>query len=190
MSPEVRLMIAPGETYAMLARARGRGSLLTAVRRPALLALVLGVSVAMAGTRHVTPALLVSTILCWLFVVLLQGGIALALVAGPARRTVGLARALDLYFAGHAPWSLWLLAVAAYGPSPLGWPAWPMAIAAAVPLVLTPRIVVAFFREVLELDPRQAFARAAAQQILTWSAFVVLLGTAVALTPRILEWVA
>ena len=190
MSPEVRLMIAPGETYAMLARARGRGSLLTAVRRPALVALVLGVSVAMAATRQVTPALLVSTILCWLFVVLLQGGIALALVAGPARRTVGLARALDLYFAGHAPWSLWLLAVAAYGPSPLGWPAWPMAIAAAVPLVLTPRIVVAFFREVLELDPRQAFARAAAQQILTWSAFVVLLGTAVALTPRILEWVS
>lgn len=183
-------MLRPRETYATLARMRGGGSVLTAMRRPALVALVIGVAAAMAATRHVTPALVLSTTLCWLFIVVLQAGIGLALFAGPARRTVGIARALDLYFAGHAPWSLWLLAVAAYGPSPIGRPQLPVAVAAVVPMFLTARTLVAFFREVLELDPRHALARAAAQQVLTWSALVALLGTAVALAPRVIEWVS
>jgi hypothetical protein len=188
MSAEIRLMLWPRGTYAALARAPQRGTLLAALRRPALVALVIGVAVAISTTRHVTPALLLSTTLCWLFVVVLQGGIGLALMAGPARRTVGINRAVDLYFAGHAPWSLWLLAAAAWGPSPVGRPAIPVAIAAAVPLLLTPRIVAAFFREVLELEPRHAWARAAAQQVLTWAAFGVLFAVAVAWLPRVLEW--
>jgi hypothetical protein len=190
MSPELRLMLSPREAYATLARASGRGTLLTAVRRPLIVALVLGVSTAMSGTGHVTPALLFSTTACWSFLVIIQAAIALTLVAGPARRTVGLARAIDLYFAGHAPWSLWMLAAAAWSPSPIGRPALPLLVAAAVPLVMTPRILSAYFREVLEMDPRDAFARAAAQQAMTWVTFVVLFGTAVALTPRVLEWFA
>jgi hypothetical protein len=145
---------------------------------------------ALGSTRHVTPALLLSTTLCWTVVVLVQAAIALTLIAGPARRTVGLARALDLYFAGHAPWSLWLLAAAAWAPAPLGRPVYPIAILAAVPLVLTPRILAAFFREVLEMDPREAAARTAAQQVMTWVTFVILFGTAVQLVPRVLEWFA
>jgi hypothetical protein len=145
-------------------------------------------SVAMSATGHITPALVLSTTLCWSFVVALQAAIALLLIAGPARRTVGLARAIDLYFAGHAPWSLWMLATVAWAPSPLGRPFTPVLIAAAVPLILTPLIVSAFFREVLEMDPRDAVARTAAQQAMTWGTFVILLGTAVALVPRILEW--
>jgi hypothetical protein len=190
MSSELRLMVSPRDTYAMLARVSGRGTVVTAIRRPLIVALVLGVSTAMSGTGHVTPALLFSTTACWAFVVVIQAAIALTLVAAPARRTVGLARAIDLYFAGHAPWSLWMLAAAAWSPSPLGRPVLPVAIAAAVPLIMTPRILSAYFREVLELDPRDAFARAAAQQVMTWGTFVLLFGTAVALTPRVLEWFA
>ena len=117
VSPELRLMVSPGATYASLARVSGRVTPLTAIRRPLVVTLVLGVSAAIGATNHVTPALLLSTTLCWIFVVALQTAIALVLIAGPARRTVGLARALDLYFAGHAPWSRWMLAVAAWGPS-------------------------------------------------------------------------
>jgi hypothetical protein len=188
MSPELRLMVSPGETYALLARAPGRGTLLTALRRPLLVAVVIGVSEAMAATGHVTPALVASTVLCWSFVAVLQAAIGLGLIAGAARRTVGIARALDLYFAGHAPWSLWLLAAAAWAPSPLGRPMTPLLIAALVPLILTARIVSAFFREVLEMDPREAFARTVAQQAMTWGGFLILYGTAVALFPRVLEW--
>jgi hypothetical protein len=189
MSPEIRLMISPRETYASMARVPGRPTLLTALRRPLLVAAVVGGSVAISATGHVTPALVLSTTLCWSFVIVLQAAIALALIAAPARRTVGLARALDLYFAGHAPWSLWLLAVAAWAPSPLGRPLTPVLVAAAIPILLTPRIVSAFFREVLEMDPRDAAARTAAQQALTWATFAVLYGTAVQILPRLLEWV-
>ena len=59
-----------------------------------------------------------------------------------------------------------------------------------VPLLLTPRIVSAFFREVLEMDPRHAVARTAAQQVMTWVTFVVLYGTAVQLVPQVLGWFA
>lgn len=183
-------MISPGETYAVLARASARGTLFTAVRRPLLVALVLGVSVAKAATGHVTPALVASTTLCWSFVVVLQAAIALGLMAGAARRTVGMARALDLYFAGHAPWSLWLLAAAAWSPSPIGRPIAPLLLAAIVPLLLTVRTTNAFCREVLELDPRHAFVRTVVQQAVTWGSLVILFGTAVALMPRILEWVS
>ncbi len=181
-------MVSPGETYARLARSHGRGTVLTALRRPLVVAVALGVSEAISATGHVTPSLVASTVLSWSFVVFLQAAIGIGLIAGAARRTVGLARALDLYFAGHAPWSLWLLAVAAWAPSPLGRPLTPMLVVAVVPLALTARIVSAFFREVLEMDPREAFARTIAQQAMTWASFLILFGTAVDWMPRVLEW--
>ncbi len=188
MSPELALMLSPRHTYAVLARVPARGTWVTALRRPLLVAIVLGASVAMGTTGHVTPALVLSTTVCWSFLVALQVAIAVAVISGPARRTVGLARALDLYFAAHAPWSLWMLAVVVWAPSPIGRPMTPVLVAAAAPLILTPRILAAFFREVLELDPRQAMARTAAQQAMTWAAFGILFGTAVALVPRVIEW--
>ena len=45
-------------------------------------------------------------------------------------------------------------------------------------------------RKALELDPRHAVIRAAAQQAVTWLVFVALYGTSVALAPRVLEWFA
>ena len=96
----------------------------------------------------------------------------------------------DLYFAGHAPWSLWILAAAAWSPSPLGRPLTPLLLVAVVPLFLTVRITNAFFREVLEMDPRHAVIRTAVQQAITWGSVLILFGTAVALLPRIIEWVS
>ena len=121
--------------------------------------------------------------------VVLQVGIALPLIAGPSRRTVGLSRAIDLFFASHAPWSLWLLAAAVWAPSPLGRPLMPMLVSAPVPLVLTIRMIDVYFREVLELDPRDARARTVLQQAVTWGIPLVLYGTAVAAWPRILEMI-
>jgi hypothetical protein len=190
MSPALGLILSPRATYAALARTSGPVTLLTALRRPCLVVIVIGTVTAMAATGHVTPSLLLSTTLCWSFVVVLQALIGLALIAGPARRTVGLLRAFDLYFAGHAPWSLFLLAAAAWAQLPGFRSYTPIHLAALVPLFLTPRIVSAFFREVLELDPRHASARTAVQQAVTWTVFVALYGTAVQLAPRVLEWFA
>lgn len=181
--------MAPRATYAALARLPSPGHGVTAFRRPLLVAAVLGASFAIAATRHVTPALVLSTTVCWSFVVALQIAIALTLIAGPSRRTVGPARALDLFFASHAPWSLWILAAAAWAPSPLGRPMTPLATA-ILPAVLTPRMIAAFFREVLELDARHAIVRTTAHQAITWGLLIALYGWSVALWPRILQWLA
>ena len=180
-------MVAPAPTYARLARQPSPVGPITALRRPLLAAVVLGVSIAIGATGHVTPALVLSTTLCWAFVIVLQIAIALSLIAAPSRRTVGVPRALDLFFASHVPWSLWLLAAAAV-PAPLGRPLTPLLLFALVPFVLTARMIAAFFREVLELGPRGAMTRTVAHQAITWTLFVVLYGSAVAIRPRILEW--
>jgi len=188
LSPELRLIAAPRETYALLVRAAVRpASMLSAARRPLLVALVLGVSTAIAATRSVTPALVASTTLAWSYVVIAQLAIAVPLIAGPARRTVGLARAIDLFFAGHAPWSLFMLLAAAWGFLPGGSPAWPLAAAALIPCVLTARIVGAFFLEVLALDARAARRRTVLQQAVTWTVFVSVNWAASAFTPRLIQ---
>jgi hypothetical protein len=190
MSAELRLILAPRDTYAALARIPDRGTVLSALRRPLLVAAVLGASTAIAATGRVTPSLLLSMTICWSFVVVLQVAVALSLIARPAQRTVGLPRALDLFFASHAPWSLWMLAAAAWAPSPIGRPMWPVLAAALVPIALTPLMIAAFFREVLEMDPRHAVARTAAHQAITWTLFLLLFGTAVQIWPRVLQWLA
>jgi len=189
VSPELQLIVSPRDTYARLARTRSRGGVLAALRRPALAAVVMGAAIALGATGHVTPRLLLSTTLCWAFVVVLQIAIAVALIVGPSRRTVGLSRALDLFFASHAPWSLWLLAAAAYSPSVLGRPLMPLLLSAVVPLALTVRMIAAYFREVLELDPRHARVRTILQQAATWGVPLVLYGTAVGFWPRFLEMI-
>lgn len=188
MSSEMRLMIAPRDTYARLARVPSNIGPVRALRRPLVAAIALGVSVAIAATGHAPPALVLSATVCWSLAVAIQAAIAIALIAGPARRTVGVSRAFDLFFASHAPWSLWFLAAAAWAPSPVGRPLTPVLVAAAAPILLTPRMIAAFFREVLEMDPREAMARTAAHQAITWLVFLALAGWAVALPPRVVEW--
>lgn len=186
MTSELRLMVAPARTYALLARQPSQASPITALRRPLLAAVVIGTSMAIAATRRVTPALVLDTTLAWAFVVVLQIAIALVLIAGPSRRTVGVSRGLDLFFASHAPWSLWLLGVAAL-PAPLGRPVTPLLLLAVVPIVMTNRAIAAFFREVLGYGSRRAVAHTAIHQAITWTVFVVLYGSAVALHPRLVE---
>ena len=188
MNPELLLITRPAPTYAALAAATARVGAVTMFRRPALVAIVLGCVVAMAGTRHVTPMLVVSTTACWSMLVVAQVIIALAVFAGPASRTVGVARALDLFFASHVPWSLWMLAVVVWAPVPGGRSLTPVLVAALVPMVLTARMLAAFCREVLRLERPQAMARTAAHQVVTWGLFVAVFGWAVALWPRIVQW--
>jgi hypothetical protein len=186
--PEIALMVSPRAAYAALVRGADEVSAVTALRRPLLVAVVIGVSVAIAGTGRVTPALALDTTIAWSYIVLLQLAIALPLVAPRAHRTVGVARALDLFFAGHAPWSLVPLVAAAWAPPP-DRSMWPVYVVAIFALVTTPRIVTAFFLEVLGLDPRTARRMAILHQTITWTVFVVLFWIVNALSPRVLQLV-
>ena len=61
MTPELRLIAAPRDTYAALVRSPSQLPAIGALRRPALVALVIGVSVAMTSSGRATPALVLST---------------------------------------------------------------------------------------------------------------------------------
>ncbi|HET7697566.1 MAG TPA: hypothetical protein VFK57_17750 [Vicinamibacterales bacterium] len=193
MTPELRLIAAPVRTYAMLARQPSPLRPAAWLRRPLLACLAIGLSMAIAGTGHVTPALVLRTTAAWSFVIVLQIAIAFVVVAAPARRTVGIPRALDLFFASHAPWSLWMLGAAAM-PAPAGRPLLPLLPLALIPLAITVRAIRAFFREVLRLDGRGAVWRTAVHQAITWTTLGVLYGASVALQPRIVgalaQWFA
>jgi hypothetical protein len=186
MSPEIELIIRPDRTYAALAASAAPIGVVRALRRPLLVAVVIGTSMALSTTRHLTPALVFDTTLLLSGVVVVQVLIALAVTGGPASRRVGRACALDLFFASHAPWSLWLLASAVWVPSWFALRAAPMNYAAVAPLVLTGRMIAAYFREVQGLDRRRAAIRTVLHQGVTWSLFVALFGVAVAFWPRIL----
>jgi hypothetical protein len=189
MPLELQLIANPGAAFARVTRSPVRIGAAGALRRPAIVAVVLGASVAMAATREAPPALLLSTTLSWSVVVAAQVLIALALIQRPARATVGVARALDLFFAGHAPWSLWMLAVVAWAPVPGGRPLLPVLVAALVPLALTFRTIAAHFHYVLGFDRRTAVRRTIAHQALTWGLLLGTYGAAVALFPRVVQWI-
>ena len=187
VSPELALIVAPRQTYARLANDGTRVSWAAALRRPLLVAVIIGVSLAIAATGTVAPALVLSTTLTWSYIVLLQLAIALPLLAPGARRTVGVARGLDLFFAGHAPWSFFALATAAMSSLTIGKSLSFVGALALAPIILTPRIVAAFFREVLQADARTARRLTAAHQALTWTVFVAVNWVASAFTPRLFE---
>ena len=132
--------------------------------------------------------LVVSTTISWSVLVIAQMMIAFVVFAAPAMRTVGIPRAIDLFFASHVPWSLWILAVAAWAPVPGVRAFTPVLVTALAPMVLTPRMIAAFCREVLGMERRKAIIRTTMHQVVTWGVFVAVYGWSVALWPRIVQW--
>ena len=110
MGSDIALLFRPRETYATLARAEGFSSW-QVLRRPALTALVLGASLLLGATAATELPSLISVVLWWSFVPLIQFAAAYVFVASFRARPIPLNRAVDLMLAGHAPWSLWILLV-------------------------------------------------------------------------------
>jgi hypothetical protein len=105
-------MLRPFRTYRALAAERwpahpGR----EAVLKPLLTLLVIGAFVSLTAAGRLVPAQVVLTMAFWAFAPLLQIA-ALAIAVRAARAGVPLPRAVALYFAGHGPWLLFLLALA------------------------------------------------------------------------------
>jgi len=181
MSPEIALIVAPDRTYSALAARASPSGIAQALRRPLLVAVVIGTSTVLSSTGHVTPSLVFSTTAILSFIVIGQILIALAVTAVPAAKRIGRSRSLDLFFASHAAWSLWMLASCWID---LPFRLW-LAVAIA-PAILTPRMIAAYFREVLGMNRRTAAIRTIVHQAVTWGLFVTIYGAAVAIWPRIL----
>ena len=151
----------------------------------ALVALVIGTSVAAAATERVTLGLLLTSALAWSFVPVLQLGTGLWLVrrAGATRRVV----ALERYFETHRAWSVFLVG---YHALLLGWPASRgyalfLAPLAIIPIIVTITSLTRMCREVLGMTASGARLAVAIHQALTYLLVLAYAGWASAYLPRV-----
>jgi hypothetical protein len=178
-------MFGPSAAYESLARQPASGGRWAAIRRPVLVAFVIGTATAISATGRVTLGLVLSGAACWSFVPALQVATA-ALVMRSERARVGPGRRLDLWFMGHGPWSLWTLAAAAFITWFAGRAEWPVVATALLPAVWTAWIAGAFCRTILQDSSRQARRRVAVHQALTWAIVLAYIALASQLWPRFL----
>lgn len=160
---EVEVALAPARAYARLAAQPRPMSAWRALERPALVLLVFGVSAAIMATGRITASLLASAMLVWSVAVGVQLAAAAALIAS-SRSRPPFPAAVDLFFAGHLPWTIWAMAVAAWhaADGPFGFEL--LVCGAIAAIWRTAQIVHAFARVVLEATPAGARIRTAAHQ--------------------------
>jgi hypothetical protein len=184
-SAAVRLMLRPAHDYAQRAAAAQDASWLRALKLPALLAAMLGLLNSTAAAGHVSATLVASEIGAWSFVPLLQLMTGAALIASAKKtRRVTFPRAIELLFAAHAPWSLWLVAVTIY--QTIGANPYIVIGSGVVPLAITAFMLGAFGREVLGLSGREAMVRVFAHQAVTILLIVAYIELATRLSVRII----
>jgi len=151
----------------------------------ALIALVIGTSFTVAATERVTLSLVLAGAIGWSFVPVMQLLTGLLLVRGSGRPRLDM---LERYFGTHWPWSLWILSVHAtllIAPVARTFGLW-LVLTAAVPVIWTVRLLVAFCRDDLGLDGRQGRRKVVLHQGATCLLFLVYVSFAVALWPRII----
>jgi hypothetical protein len=83
-----------------------------ALRRPMLVALVIGCVVSLLDARVLTARLAIPAAFWWTYVPLLEI-LGLFAASPAARRSGSWQRTIDLFFTGHGPWLLWMVALAA-----------------------------------------------------------------------------
>jgi len=124
--------------------------------RLCIILLTIAVVIPVMSVQRVTMGLVAVAAVSWSFVVAIQIAVAVGVIMSARERRIDLVPALDLWFAGHLPYSLWMLAVAALATSSgLVDPMFLFATA-VVPSAWTAWIVAAFCRRVLGNSPSTA----------------------------------
>jgi hypothetical protein len=164
LSAEARLAFAPTVTYAeLLAEAP------TALwQHLALFLLVIAVAIPIMALQRVTIVLVGTTAIAWSFVLAIQLVVGSVLIASVRSRRTRFTRALGLWFAGHLPYSLWLLATAVLM-SNLRGSVELVIVLAIIPSLWTAAIVSAFCRVVLGCSRASARWRAAIHMLSVWA---------------------
>ena len=169
LSSEVRIALAPDKTYRELVAVNEPVRVWRMLHRPLIVLVVIATAVPIMAVQRITVALFASSIASFGFVVLIQMAVGAGIIASAGTRRASMTRALDLWFAGHVPYSLWLLAVAAAFAG-LPWASLDLLIALAIiPAAWTTVIVAAFCRNVLGTSRAGARWRAAAHFIVVWA---------------------
>src|SRR6185369_14248191 len=167
-SDEANVCVAPEPAYERLLAEATAMTPPRALLRPAVILLVISMLVPIMAVQRVTIGLAITAALSWSFVVAIQWLVgSLVVLSAPARRA-GFWRALDLWFAGHLPYSLWMLlffsAMANTRSASVGL----VILTAVVPTAWTAVIVAAFCRTVLGTSAPAARSRAAVHLVGIW----------------------
>ena len=165
-SDEWRIAIAPGEAYRALVNEPTASNRLFA--RLGLIWLTMAAIASAIVTGRITVPLLLGAALSWSFVLVLQVVIGTVVIQSAPARRVGFVRALDLWFASHLPYSLWLLLMSTWFYLVATFPPFALALSVVVPAAWTVAISRAYCREVLGASARGARWRVALQQLLAW----------------------
>jgi len=172
LPPDVRVALSPLDAYRELMARPVRGAWLRALERAALVAVIVGTSMIMSAAARVPIDLVLTGIVCWSFVPIVQALIGLAVIGRARGRPISVPRGLELLFAGHLPWSLWMLAVVGVFSFTQLTPGLPVLVPSmAIPAVWTLVIVYAFCRVALGCSAARARLLAVAHQAMTWAAF-------------------
>ena len=190
MPRDLRLALSPTKTYRELIAEPERGTWLRALERLAFVAILIGTAVTLASARRLPPGLVLMGILCWSFVPITQWLIGLVVIGRAPGRPLSVPRCLELLFAGHLPWSLWMLVtigIDTFTPVPI--PLVIQVLSLLVPAVWTTIILSAFCRIVLGCTPARAHLLIVAHQAMTWTAFFGYVVLVSGLWPRVLAFI-
>ena len=169
LSTEAHVAFSPDSTYRALVSDNEPVGAWRMLRRPLVVLVVIATAVPVMALKRVTLDLLVFSALSFAFVVVIQLLVGAAIIGTARSRRVTVPRAVDLWFAGHAPYSLWLLAASAsFSVLPYVSLDALMAIA-AFPAAWTAVIVAAFCRQVLCTGTAGARWRAMVHFAVIWA---------------------
>jgi len=167
---DVRILLAPFSTYRRRREAGTGKRGLAWLARPLLLVVMMGAFVTVGHGGELLPTLLVGSSLAFAWIPFLQILLVAPFIALARPAPLSWSRAVDLFFLGHGPWSLWLwflcvvvLARPPAGVAELAGAPW-LLPSAALAAGWTAVILFAYFRTVLALSGARAFVFTAAYQ--------------------------
>jgi len=166
-SAEARVLVGPAATFRALADAPPGAAPLS---RPALLLLFLGCAVSFLASGTPNVRLIVDGAISFAFVPICEtAGLAASIRFG--HRRVPFARAIDVFFAGNAPWLAWCVVVAAATTltRPILWTPPIIVASAVVPVVWSMLVDYHFFREVTGATASDAVRATLVQRAVAWT---------------------
>lgn len=171
-SPDALVLVRPARAFQEIAAHANERGLWVMIRRPLLVALVFGCITSILTNGAATLRLVLSVPLYWSFVPLTEI-VALLIVTATRRGAVPRSTSIDLYFTGHAAWTLFILVLGltlSSVPADVLWQLLTTVVLVVLAIVLgwSAYTDYWFFRTVLDASPRRALRDIALVRLITW----------------------
>ena len=171
-SPDAQVLVRPARAFEALAAQPEAPGLWVMIRRPLFVALAFGCLASVVTNGAVTARLALPVTIYWSFLPITE---ILALLAVTATRREAMSRStvVDLYFTGHAVWTLYLVAVGlmlSSAPVSMVWQLLTSVVLVGLVLVIAWSAYVDywFFRKVFAASPRRAVRDTALVRLISW----------------------